>query len=132
MSKLGIWADYENKIVCNELRRQDLISHQDWVHDASYCAARFSAVTYQGYRAWALPCLALMRRSPRFARGVAAVVGWMVADIKYQKGLSKNSNLLGRAVSKAFFWPANWIIGNIIVSIKSINSYFFGIKEIIN
>lgn len=113
MKKLGIWVDYSSKIVCNELRRQELISVSDWVHDASYCASRFSPATYQGYRLWAAPCLRLMRKHRMLARGLAVAVRWMAADIKYRKGLSKRPHLPGRFVSQCLFWPANSLLGTL-------------------
>lgn len=113
MTKLSIWANQETKIVCNELRRQDLLSVSDWMHDASYCASRFSQVTYRGYRLWAAPCLRLMRRHPVLARGLAYAVRWMVADIKYRKGLSNSPHLLGRFISQGLFWPANALLGRV-------------------
>ena len=111
MSKLGVWADYSRKIVCNELRRLDLISMQDWLYDASYCARRFSPTTYLGYRVWAIPCLRLMQRHPALAKKLAVVVRWMVADLKYELGISKQQHLLGRIVRRWVFWPGNRLLG---------------------
>ncbi len=119
MSKLGFWGDFETKIVCNELRRQELLSVSDWIHDASDCAARFSPITYQGYCLWAKPCRQMVRKSPWFARRVATVVRWMVADIRYQKGLSSQSHLLGRVVRQALFWPGNWLLGSAMTLLRS-------------
>ncbi|MNQ87124.1 hypothetical protein D3C85_1023350 [compost metagenome] len=111
MTKLGIWADFEAKIVCNELRRQNLISFQDWVHDASHCAKTFSPTSYLGYCVWAIPCLRLMRKYPPLAARLAVVVRWMVADLKYEKGISTQRHLLGRIVRRGLFWPGNWLLG---------------------
>jgi len=113
MGKLNIWGDFEKKIVCNELRRQDLISVSDWIHDASDCMARFSPVTYQGYRLWAVPCLQLIRKHESLARSLAIVVRWMVADIKHQKGLSTKPHYLGRMIRLGVFWPGNWLLGKV-------------------
>jgi hypothetical protein len=111
MSKLGLWGNYETKVVCNELRRQDLLSHAEWVQDATDCVARFSAITYSGYLLWAIPCLRLVRKSPWFARQAATVVRWMVADIRFEKGLSSRPHQLGRIVRRNLFWPGNWLLG---------------------
>lgn len=111
MSKLGIWVDFERKIVCNELRRQNLISVQDWVYDATHCAKKFSPTSHLGYRVWAIPCLRLMRKHPPLAKRLAVVVRWMVADLKYELGVSKQQHLLGRIVRRGVFWPGNWLLG---------------------
>lgn len=111
MSKLGIWVDYERKIVCNELRRLDLISVQDWVYDATHCAKKFSPTSHLGYRVWAIPCLRLMRKHPPLAKRLAVVVRWMVADLKYELGVSKQPHLLGRIVRRWVFWPGNRLLG---------------------
>jgi len=111
MSKQRLWGDQATKIVCNELRQQNLLSVSDWIHDATDCAARFSPMTYQGYSLWAIPCMRLMRKSPWFARRVATVVRWMVADIRYEKGLSNQSHFMGRVVRRNLFWPGNWLLG---------------------
>ncbi len=111
MRKLGVWADYDVKIVCNELRRQELISFRDWVYDATYCARRFSPTSHLGYRIWAIPCLRLMRRHPPLAKKLAVVVRWMVADLKYEIGVSKQPHLLGRIIRRGVFWPANRLLG---------------------
>lgn len=111
MRKLGVWADFEAKIVCNELRRQNLISFQDWVHDASHCAKTFSPTSYLGYCVWAIPCLRLMRKYPPLAARLAVVVRWMIADLKYEKGISTQRHLLGRIVRRGLFWPGNWFLG---------------------
>lgn len=111
MSKTWIWVDYD-KIVCNELRRQNLVTLEDWVHEATYCAKTFSAVTYQGYRLWANPCLQLMRRYPLLAKALAHPVRWMAADIKYQTGASAHRHWLGWAVRRGVFWPGNWLLGH--------------------
>lgn len=112
MSKLGIWVDYEQKIVCNELRRQNLISFNDWVLDARHCKATFSPITYQGYRLWALPCLSLMRRHFLLARVLAVAVRWMAADIRYHEGISTRLHLRGWLVRRCIFWPANRLLGS--------------------
>lgn len=112
MSKLGIWVDYEQKVVCNELRRQDLISFSDWVLDASDCRKTFSRTTYQGYRLWAVPCLRLMRRYPTLARSLAVAVRWMAADIRYQKGIHTQRHWKGWLVRRGIFWPINWLLGH--------------------
>lgn len=112
MSKLGLWGDYQTKIVCNELRQQNLLSVSDWVQDATDCASRFSPTSYQGYQLWAIPCMRLVRKSPWFARQVATVVRWMVADIRYQKGLSGQSHFMGRVVRQNLFWPGNRLLGS--------------------
>lgn len=111
MSKLGIWADYGAKIVCNELRRQELISFQDWVYDATHCARSFSSTSYLGYRLWAIPCLRLMRRYPSLAKRLAVVVRWMVADLKYEIGISKQRHFMGRVMRRGVFWPMNRLLG---------------------
>lgn len=111
MSNHAYWVDYERKIVCNELRRQELISFQDWVYDATSCARRFSPTSYLGYRLWAKPCLRLMHRHPPLAKKLAVVVRWMVADLKHELGISKQRHLLGRIVRRGIFWPANWVLG---------------------
>jgi len=111
MSKLGIWVDYSQKIVCNELRRQNLISFSDWALDASYCRKTFSAITYQGYRLWAMPCLRLMRKHAALARILATAVRWMAADIKYQQGTSAHRHVRGWLVHRCIFWPGNWLLG---------------------
>ncbi|MBV7483486.1 hypothetical protein KW845_11035 [Bordetella sp. BOR01] len=103
--------DYEQKIVCNELRRQDLISFGDWVLDASDCRKTFSPTTYQGYRLWAIPCLNLMRRYPVLARSLAVAVRWMAADIKYQQGINARRHWRGWLVRRGIFWPGNWLLG---------------------
>lgn len=113
MSKLGIWADFEMKIVCNELRRQNLLSFRDWVYDASHCAKTFSPTSYLGYRVWAIPCLRLMRKYPPLAAGLAVVVRWMVADLKYEIGVSAQPHLPGRIVRRGLFWPGNWLLGSL-------------------
>jgi len=113
MSKLGIWADFEMKIVCNQLRRQELISFQDWVYDATDCARRFTSTSYLGYRIWAIPCLRLMQRHPQLAKKLAVVVRWMVADLKYELGVSKQQHFLGRIVRRGVFWPANRLLGRL-------------------
>lgn len=41
-----LWEDSSNKIVCNELRSQNLISFEDWVHESRFCADRMSATVY--------------------------------------------------------------------------------------
>jgi len=114
MSKQSLWGNYAEKIVCNELRQQDLLSVSDWIHDATDCAAKFSPMTYQGYRLWAIPCVRLMRKSPWFARRIATVVRWMVADIRYEKGLSDRSHFMGRVVRQVIFWPGNWLLGTVV------------------
>ncbi|MCD0502865.1 hypothetical protein [Bordetella petrii] len=111
MSKLGIWVDYDLKIVCNELRRQNLITLEDWVHEASHCAKTFSTVTYQGYCLWAIPCLRLMRRYPLLAKALAHPVRWMAADIKHQNGAGGQRHWLGWCVRRGVFWPGNWLLG---------------------
>ncbi|HYG44205.1 MAG TPA: hypothetical protein VEA17_14900 [Bordetella sp.] len=114
MSKLGIWVDYEQKIVCNELHRQELISFGDWVLDASDCRNTFSLTTYQGYHLWAMPCLRLMRKHPALARSLAVAVRWMAADIKYQKGINTQRHWRGWLVRRGIFWPANWLLGHCV------------------
>jgi len=114
MSKLGIWVDYEQKIVCNELRRQNLISFTDWVLDARHCRKTFSSTTYQGYRCWALPCLHLMREHSWLARMLAIAVRWMTADIKYYEGESARRHWRGWLVRRCIFWPANWLLGTCV------------------
>ncbi|WP_039883366.1 hypothetical protein [Achromobacter piechaudii] len=113
MSKLGIWVDYQQKIVCTELRRQDLISASDWAYDASDCAQRFSSMSYQGYRLWAVPCLRLMRKHPLLASVLAYAVRGMVADIKYQRGVNDKPNLMGLIIRRGVFWPANLLMGSL-------------------
>lgn len=115
MSKLGIWVDFQTKIVCAELRRQDLISVSDWAYDASDCAQKFSAVSYQGYRLWAVPCLRLMRKHPALTRVLATAVRWMVADIKYQRGVNKKPHVMGLIIRRGIFWPANLLMGGLVV-----------------
>ncbi|PWF22156.1 hypothetical protein [Corticimicrobacter populi] len=112
MSKLGIWVDFQQKIVCTELRRQDLISFSEWAYDASDCAQRFSETSYLGYRIWAVPCMRLMRKHPSLSRALAVVVRWMVADIKHERGVSSQSHWMGRVVRRGIFWPANRLIGH--------------------
>lgn len=120
MSKLGVWGNYDEKVVCNELRRQDLISTSDWVQEVTHCASRFSPITYRGYRLWADPCLRLVRKSPWFARRVATVVRWMIADIRHEKGLSNQSHLVGRVVRQALFWPGNWLLGTCLALVRGV------------
>ncbi|MGV2864851.1 hypothetical protein [Achromobacter sp. AGC39] len=115
MSKLGIWVDYQQKIVCTELRRQALISVSDWAYDASDCAQRFSATSYQGYRLWAVPCLRLMRKHPLLSRVLAHAVRGMVADIKYQRGVNNKPHLMGLIIRRGVFWPANLLVGSLAV-----------------
>lgn len=115
MSKLGIWVDFERKIVCSELRRQDLISVSDWAYDASDCAQRFSPVSYQGYRLWAVPCLRMMRKYPTLSRLLAHAVRGMVADIKYQRGVNTKPHVMGLIIRRGLFWPANLLAGGLLV-----------------
>ncbi len=115
MSKLGIWVDFERKIVCSELRRQDLISVSDWAYDASDCAQRFSPLSYQGYRLWAVPCLRMMRKRPMLSRLLASAVRGMVADIKYQRGVNNRPHIMGLIIRRGLFWPANLLMGGLVV-----------------
>lgn len=111
MSKLEIWVDYDRKVVCNELRRQNLISVNVWLTDARFCASRFSTATYQGYRLWAMPCVRAMRRHAWLARGLAAAVKWMSADIEFRTGLRSRIHWRGWVVHRCIFWPANRLLG---------------------
>lgn len=111
MNKPGFWADYDMKIVCNELRRQGLLSVADWACDASYCARRFDSTTYLGYRLWASPCLRMMQRHRPLARALAIPVRWMIADMRYQHGARSNRHFLGLLINRGLFWPANRLIG---------------------
>lgn len=113
MSKLGIWVDYQQKIICTELRRQNLISASDWAYDASDCAQRFSLTSYRGYRLWAVPCLRLMRKHPLLSRALAYSVRWMAADIKYQRGINKKPHVLGLIIRRGVFWPVNLFVGGL-------------------
>lgn len=122
MSKQSLWGNFAEKIVCNELRKQNLLSVSDWIYDATDCAAKFSPTTYQGYSLWAIPCMRLMRKSPWFARRVATVVRWMVADIRYEKGLSNQSHFMGRVVRRNLFWPGNWLLGRYVALFRTHNS----------
>src|SRR3546814_13529638 len=110
MSKLGIWVDYERKIVCNELRRQNLITFNEWIVEARHCRKTFSSTTYTGYRLWALPCLRLMRRYPSLARTLAVAVRWMTADIKHYEGVSTQRHWRGWMVRCCLFWPAHLLL----------------------
>ncbi|WP_407848883.1 hypothetical protein [Bordetella petrii] len=112
MGKLGVWVDYDQKIVCSELRRQNLISFEDWIIDASHCAQTFSPITYLGYRLWANPCSRLMLRYPSLARSLARVVRWMAADLKYRKGVSHHRHWRGWLIRCCVFWPGNWLLGS--------------------
>jgi len=134
MGKLGVWVDYDQKIVCNELRRQNLISFEDWVLDASHCAQAFTPITYLGYRLWANPCSRLMLRYPLLARGLARAVRWMAADLKYRKGVSHHRHLRGWLIRCCVFWPSNWLLGSgVFLSLSAVRrlsgkpgSSFFG------
>jgi hypothetical protein len=112
MNKPGFWGNYEQKIVCNELRRQGLLSVTDWIHDASYCAKRFDPTTYRGYCLWAVPCLRMMRKHRTLARLLAIPVHWMVADIRYQHGARQAPHLLGFLINRGIFWPGNRVLGD--------------------
>uniref|UniRef100_UPI00333E82DF hypothetical protein n=1 Tax=Castellaniella defragrans TaxID=75697 RepID=UPI00333E82DF len=114
MSKLGIWVDYGQKIVCNELRRQNLISFEEWIFDARHCRNAFSPITYQGYCLWAMPCLRLMRKHTWMARMLAIAVRWMTADIKYHEGICTHRHWRGWLVRRCIFWPVNWLLGNCV------------------
>lgn len=113
MNKLGFWGNYEQKIVCNELRRQGLLSVTDWIHDASHCARHFDPTTYRGYCLWANPCLRLMRKHRMLAKGLAILVHWMVADIRYQHGARHNPHWLGFLINRGIFWPGNRLLGSL-------------------
>ncbi len=114
MNKPGFWADYEMKVVCNELHRQGLLSVTDWACDARYCARRFDSTTYLGYRLWANPCLRVMQRHRSLARALAIPVRWMIADMRYQHGLRPNRHFLGLLINRGLFWPANRLIGKTV------------------
>jgi len=122
MSKLGIWVDFDAKIVCNELRRQGLVSFDTWLIDARYCKARFCPTTYQGYRLWALPCLRLMRQHAGLARMLATAVRWMSADMAYQGGLRCGRHWRGWLVHRCIFWPANWLLGLAVSACKVVSA----------
>lgn len=106
-----LWEDSANKIVCNELRRQNLISFQDWVHDSRYCIERMPASVYQGYRVWAIPCQRLMRRYPAFARGIAIPAGWYIEDVKFALGVRQSRHWRGRLLRYGLFVPGSWLLG---------------------
>lgn len=112
MNKPGFWGNYDEKIVCNELRRQGLMSVTDWIHDANYCARRFDSTTYHGYCLWALPCLRMMRKHPALARSLSVLVRWMAADIQYQHGARQRPHLPGFLVHRMIFWPGNRLLGH--------------------
>ncbi|WP_208621845.1 hypothetical protein [Bordetella genomosp. 12] len=118
MSRLGLWGDYSKKIVCNELRQQNLLSISDWAQEASDCATKFSLTTYQGYKLWAVPCLRLVRQYPWFARCIATVVRWMVADIRFERGLRARPHYVGRLIRQRVFWPTNWFLGKCLLILR--------------
>lgn len=113
MKKLGVWVDFQQKIICSELRLRNLISFSEWAYDASDCAQRFSKASYLGYRIWAVPCMRLMRKHPSLSRALAVVVRWMVADIKHERGVSSQPHWMGKVVRRGMFWPVNRLIGYI-------------------
>lgn len=106
-----LWEDSSNKIVCNELRNQNLISFQDWVHDSRFCAERMPVTVYQGYRVWALPCLKVMRRYPAFARCIAIPAGWYIEDVKFVLGVRQSRHWRGRLLRYGLFIPGSWLLG---------------------
>ncbi|MCS3509266.1 hypothetical protein [Achromobacter sp. JUb104] len=119
MSKIGIWVDYQQKIVCAELRRHGKISTSEWARDAMDCSRRFSLVSYMGYRLWAVPCVLLMRKYPLLSRVLAVAVRGMVADIKYQAGDSDKMHLVGLLIRRGLFWPANHLLGSLAIIMRA-------------
>ena len=122
MNKLGLWGDFEKKIVCNELRRQGLMSMADWICDTSHCARNFDFITYRGYCLWANPCLRLMRKHALLARILAVLARWIVADIRYKGGLRPHPHLFGLLVHRGIFWPANRILGSLSEMVSAVST----------
>ncbi|MCO7641093.1 hypothetical protein NJI34_30435 [Pseudomonas sp. S 311-6] len=106
-----LWENSEGKIVCNELRRQNLISFSDWIHDSRYCAERMSITVYRGYRVWAIPCLKLMRRYPVLARGISVPASWYIEDVKFALGVRQARHWRGRLLRYGLFVPGSWLLG---------------------
>lgn len=98
MSGSSSGSSSSNKVICTELRRQNLFTAEDHRLCADDAAKRLTDAHFRGYHLWGLTVVRLMRKKPgvtTFFRGLAQA---RVDEIAARNGQTERANLLGKVL----------------------------------
>lgn len=103
-----------SRVICTELYRQGLISREDWLRDLRYTSEHLSRQHVNGYHAWAIPTVRLMRKSRKWT-AVWRVIGQARANqIAYIMGDRAKPDCFGVAakiILEGFCWAIGHFVG---------------------
>jgi len=104
------------RVVCTELRRQDLMDKALYKWDIEFTQKKLSGRTVAGYHVWAIPYVRVMRRKDIWGRlATNAIRPLMVAralECAYQLGHRNKPHWGGRFV-RLLVEPICWLLGGI-------------------
>ncbi len=98
-------------VICTQLTRTGNMDISTWSAAQRYGNERFSAQVMNGYHAWGVPYVKLMRKSPMFAAIAKRPVNWFAEDLAYRMGVRAKPNYMGWALRELAFRPVCWSIG---------------------
>lgn len=101
-----------SKVICTELVRQGMMSTDDLRLGHRFVAERLSQAHVDGYHAWAVPVVRLMRRSPMTTRFFRVLARARADHIAGHYGCAERGSLLGRVLC-AVGEPMCWVIGKL-------------------
>ncbi len=111
----GDGGDSGGSVICTELRRIGLLDRDAYVISAT--ARGYSAATYRGYHAWAVPYVRVMRRKDWVGRLATALIKPIVSaraeEMAYIAGRRARPSWRGRLVRLAIE-PACFVLGHIV------------------
>ncbi len=84
------------KVICTELYNLGIMSKETYEMDVKYAAEHFSREALNGYQAWAISVVKVMRTNSEVKEKVIPLVNDLMEEIAYRSGKSETGNEIGR------------------------------------
>jgi hypothetical protein len=102
-----------SRVICTELRRQGLMSYEDWRRDMRYTSQALSPRHVRGYHYWAIPVVKKMRRSRLWSRCWHYIGQHRANQIAFICGDRNRPDAIG-AVFKFLLEAFCWVVGGFV------------------
>ncbi len=100
-----------SKVICTEFYQRGELSKQDWMATLKFADQQYSPQILNGYHAWGVQYVRLMRNYPIFVKLAYYPTKWMTDDAAYRSGASTVPSVPGWILRELWFRPMCWTLG---------------------
>lgn len=91
-------SSHSSRVICTHFYKKGMLPGDIWRADLEFTSKHLSTTTVKGYHYWAVPYVALMRKSAFFEKVMFPLAKYRAYELAYQMNIRQKGSLRGKLI----------------------------------